>query len=302
MKPPLEHIIPANESGAPLLDALMRAFPSYKPDDWLTAAATGHLLANDAPVDFNAAPVALPGTRITFHAPARSEPKVDDSYAIVFEDEHIAVVDKPGNLPCHPAGRYYENSLSRLLAPREVHMVNRLDRETSGLVLAAKTPAAASRCGLDLMAGRFAKTYLVIVAGCWTLPREHTANGVIRLERGEIVRKKRVFDFSGDGQPCSTVFRLIKTDPAESLSLLEADPITGRPHQIRATLKTLGYPVAGDKLYGPDETIYARLCADALTPGDIAALGGFTRQCLHSWRLGFPHPFTRGALAFEAPP
>ena len=306
MKPPLAYIVAASDAGLPLIDALARKFPSYSRDAWFAAASDGRLLADGARADLSAP--AHPAARITFHPPAAAEPAVDDSYKIVFEDEHIAVIDKPGNLPCHPAGRYYEHSLSRMLAARDgfaqAFMVNRLDRETSGLVLAAKTPDAASRCGLDMMAGRFAKSYLVVVAGCWTLPHEHTATGKIRLERGETVRKKRVFvpdPATADGQLCTTVFRLVKTNAAESLSMLEAEPITGRPHQIRATLKALDYPVAGDKLYGPDETIYARLCADAMTPADQDALRHLPRQCLHSHRLTFPHPVSRTPLAFTAP-
>ena len=244
---------------------------------------------------------------------APPEPAVDDSYSIVFEDAHIAVVNKPGNLPCHPSGRYHVNSLSVMLATRggfpAAHMVNRLDRETSGLVLAAKTPEAASVCGRDLMAGFFAKSYLVLVAGCWTLPREYTATGSIRLVRGGVVWKKRVFEKLGsleigklgNAQTATTVFRLLETNSNRNLSLLQADPVTGRPHQIRATLKALGYPVAGDKLYGPDETIYSRMCEGSMTSEDITALGGFPHQCLHSWRLSFPHPFTRETLSFEAP-
>jgi len=303
VKPPLECGITADDAGAPLIDALMRKFPSYKRAEWLAVATDGCLFIDGARTNLHEPAIA--GTRVIFQPPECEEPVVDDSYSIVFEDEHIAVVNKSGNLPCHPAGRYFENSLSRMLVARNgfdaAFMVNRIDRETSGIVLVAKTTEAASRCGQDLMAGRFEKKYLVLVAGCWTLPREHTATGSIRLERGEVVRKKRVFAQDGAGAVCTTKFRLLSVDAERDLSLLEAEPVTGRPHQIRATLKALGHPVAGDKLYGPDETIYARLRADTLTPADITALSGFPRQCLHSWRLAFPHPFTRAEISFEAP-
>ena len=306
MKTPLERIVPAPGFGKFALDFLMGEFPSYRREDWLEAAASGRLLADGERADFNAVAGVARERRYVFEPPPPREPPIDDSYCFVYEDEHIAVVNKSGNLPCHPAGSYREHSLSRLLVSRngfaEAFMVNRLDRETSGLVLAAKTAEAASQCGRDLMAGLFGKSYVARVAGCWTLPREFTASGAIRLERGEIVRKKRVFELgSSEGQACVTIFKLMETDAANGFSLLQAKPVTGRPHQIRATLKALGYPVAGDKLYGPDETIYARLCGDALTPADLAALRGFPRQCLHSHGLSFPHPFTRASLAFTAP-
>ena len=311
MKPPLSFTVTQDEAGATLRELLLRKFSSYTPADITDAAAAGLLLTDGIPASPNA-PAAL-GTKIEYQPPQTPEPDIDDAYSIVYEDDSIALINKSGNLPCHPAGRYYDNTLSRLLIARNgfpaANMVNRLDRETSGLVLVAKTTEAASRCGRDLMADLFSKSYLVIVEGLWALPQDYTARGLIRLERGDVIRKKRVFEetppesetLSSNAQKCETIFRLLKTSSSDSLSLLEARPITGRPHQIRATLKALGYPVAGDKLYGPDETIYARLCADALTPSDLAALRRLPRQMLHSWRLSLPHPITRATLTFEAP-
>ena len=99
-------------------------------------------------------------------------------------------------------------------------------------------------------------------------------------------------------QSAETRFRFLSSDGV--ISLLEAEPITGRPHQIRATLKAMGYPVVGDKLYGVDESIYARMGEDAMTDGDWAALR-MKRQALHARCLAFRHPVTREELSFEAP-
>lgn len=303
----LRYVAAPEDSGLTLLECLRKSFPSYRLEDWLAALAL-HTLTLDA-VSTSADSILAAGMRIEYHVPKQDEPTVDGRYAVLFEDEHLAVVSKSGNMPCHPAGRYYENSLVRMLVAHngfaEAYLVNRIDRETSGLVLVAKTQDAASRCGRSLMAGHFLKNYLVLVMGEW-MHRDvwHEVRGTIALERGAVVRKKRVFrlqDENADhaGQSAETHFRLVWT--ANGISLLEARPITGRPHQIRATLKAIGYPVVGDKLYGVDETIYARMTSDTMTSADAAALR-MDRQALHSWRLEFRHPFTQNRLTFEAPP
>ena len=253
------------------------------------------------------------------------EPPVDESFAILYEDDALAVVAKSGNIPCHPGGRYREHTLAHLLASRAgfgaLHWVNRLDRETSGTVVVAKTAEAASRLGRALMRGRFAKRYLAIVqcGGVRTLPQNdpgawETVCGTLHPARGCGVRKMRLFVREGEspptpdsgaaivptgpGQVCETRFRIVGR--RGGFALVEAEPVTGRVHQIRATLRALGLPVVGDKLYGPDPGIYARLCDDALTEADRAALL-LPRQALHAASIAFPHPFTGATIRAEVP-
>lgn len=250
--------------------------------------------------------------------PTLAEPPIDDRFALLYEDEVLAVVDKSGNLPCHAGGRYREHTLARLLETRagfrEIHWVNRLDRETSGTVLVAKTAEAASRLGKALMAGRFQKTYRVLVEGPWRDAPELRATGKIYPVSGREVLKMRLFipgdsnvrvgdiisehTVRGPGQEAETRFRFL--GERDGIVLLEACPRTGRVHQIRATLKALGYPVVGDKLYGPDETLYARMCDDALMEDDRRRLR-VPRQALHAFRLAFPHPYSGTLLEVEAP-
>ncbi len=301
----LGYVVKAADAGLALIDCLSRLFPSYRRGDWLDAIASKALTVYGGTPTSDG--VLVEGMSIEYRSPAAAEPVVDETYSILFEDEHLAIVNKSGNLPCHPAGRYYDHSLSRMLVARNgfpsAFMVNRIDRETSGLVLVAKTQEAASRCGHAMMAGKYTKQYRVLVEGEWSRTEVGVAQsvcGFIRLERGSVVRKKRVFveGDGGGGQTAETIFTCLRK--RGGLSLLEVEPVTGRPHQIRATLKAIGYPVVGDKLYGVDETIYARLCCDAITLDDITALR-MTRQALHSWRLRFRHPFSEIDLSFEAP-
>lgn len=295
------------DAGFTLIDRVVSLFPSYPREAWLSAIAEETLSIDAAipPPDLEL----VEGMCIEYRSVPVVEPDVDDTYDIVFEDDQIAVVNKSGNLPCHPAGRYYEHSLSRMLVSRNgfpnAFLVNRIDRETSGLVLVAKTQDTASRCGLAMMAGRYSKQYLVLVEGEWSLAPSgevYHVTGVVKLVRGPIVRKKRVFVEGapdGKGQNAETNFKCVWT--CNGLSFLEVEPITGRPHQIRATLKAIGYPVVGDKLYGVDETIYMRMVHDAITEQDFAALR-MKRQALHSWRLAFVHPFSGDTIVLEVPP
>ena len=226
--------VSAEQVGGALLDILRRAHPGYAEADWLEAIASGALTVDGRAADADA-PLAE-GMRIACRIPPRPEPAVDDRFDIVFEDAHVAVVSKSGNLPCHPAGRYYANTLLGLLATRhglrDAALVNRIDRETSGLVLVAKTREAASACGAMMMAGRFDKRYRVLVEGAWPCHDGWRAvRGAIVLVRGDIVRKKRVFRPDETLDPASPAHALTRfrcLGRAAGLSLLEAVPETVR--------------------------------------------------------------------------
>ena len=243
------------------------------------------------------------------------EPAVDLSWSVLLDDPLFAVIAKSGNIPCHAGGRYRANTLEAILLAAgwgEVHFVSRLDRETSGAVVVAKTADAAARLGRDMAARRFDKRYLCLVEGDWREPPApdgwFDAFGWIRPASDALVKKYRVFEKASDigawrrdasAQTAWTRFRPLRQ--GDGRTLLECVPMTGRTAQIRATLHALGYPVAGDKLYGPDRSLYAKLCEDALTDEDRTRLA-FPRQALHAWKVAFPHPLTRGRVEVAAPP
>ena len=257
-------------------------------------------------------------------APAGPEPEVDERFEVLVDAPRWAVVAKSGNLPCHPGGRYRRHTLERLLEERagfpSVHFVSRLDRETSGCVLVAKDPDAAGAFGKAMMARRLRKAYLCLVRGAWTEPAGPDgwtdAFGWIRPAGDAVVHKYRVFTRalseeawrSGDPSTAAhTRFRpapwsLLSPDPQPpGWTLLECVPVTGRTHQIRATLLGLGLEVGGDKLYGPDYAIYGRLCEGRLTDDDRRALL-LPRQALHAWKLSFRDPFSGADVEAVAPP
>ena len=244
------------------------------------------------------------GDVVTFDVRGIAEPEVDPSYSVVLERPGFLVVSKSGCLPVHPSGCYFRNTLLMLMKERygELFVVNRLDRETSGLVVLAKDAETAG-----ILSGLFAsrqveKTYLAAVFGAFPAGAV-LKNGWLSSDPESPVRKKRRFTETDpgteDAEPCSTEFVCLKT--CGGFSLVECRPHTGRLHQIRATLCSCGFPLLGDKLYGPDDTVFLRFTEDAMTDADRAALV-LPTQALHAWRLRFAVPGTGEAVECESAP
>lgn len=296
--------ITSAEAGSTVAEVCRTRWPTYSPEDWQDLFDRQGLLLNQCLA--NGTEHVTAGDLLACTVPTGPEPDVRTDYRILFRDDHLAVIDKPGDLPCHPAGRYYAHTLAHLLLTREnfpaVHLANRLDRETSGLVVVALTSEAASRLGSAFMRRDVEKTYLTAVEGIFP-ETPCQVSGWLYLARGATVRRKRVFVPSEAPHPdnslaVETHFRRLGC--VDGLSWLEVVPLTGRPHQIRATLKGIGFPIVGDKLYGIDESIYARFAADSMTSLDRKRLR-LPRQVLHAARLAFPHPLTGERLVFDAP-
>lgn len=243
------------------------------------------------------------GDLVAYDPPALAEPEVDTGWSLVLETPDFLIVDKPPLLPCHPGGSFYAHSLWYLLKASygSVGFAGRLDRETSGLVLVTRNPGAAARAQAAAERGEIKKTYLVLVHG--DFPRELEASGWLVADATSQVRKKRRFISAASGsapepsdrpEACATSFRLLRSldriagrggQAVEGhFSLLEARPQTGRLHQIRASLFSLGWPVVGDKLYGLEESLFLRYAAGKLSPEDEARLI-LPNQALHAGRL-----------------
>lgn len=197
---------------------------------------------------------------------------------VIHEDAHILALDKPAGLSSQ-GGRGQVNTLDELLAAfakpsgRRPQLVHRLDRDTSGVILAARSQPAASFLGKALMARRFRKTYLAIVSA----PLDPVAGEIdVPLRREEIGREAVMRPTTLDhpeAQAALTRYRTLAHSP--QAALLELEPVTGRMHQLRAHLAHLGRPIAGDARYGG---------ALALTGRPVP------RLMLHAARLDFPHP------------
>jgi len=293
------------EAGSSVIELLTSRFTYHDREEWLELIRQERALVNGRPAGPER--VLAPGDELEYLVPLVPEPTVNAEFAVVFEDDLLLVVDKPPNLPCHPAGRFFANTLWALLRQQpgreRIEFVNRLDRETSGLVLIAKTAGAAAGCREQFARRTVDKRYLAIVEG--EFPERLHATGVLTSDAASPIRKKLRFVPVEDGagetigeKRVETGFRLASRH--DGLSLVEAKPETGRTHQIRASLAGLGFPIVGDKLYGIDEALFLRFCDGRLTEEDRRRLR-LDRQALHAAALTLRHPGTREPVSFSAP-
>ena len=219
---------------------------------------------------------------------------------VLFRDEDVMAVDKPAGLVCHPTNNRRLSSLLFRIRRQEdlpdLGICHRLDRETSGVLLLVRHEAAGRALAESFMARRVDKTYLALVEGnpAW---ETHTADSPIGLARGSRIYVKQGIDRDG-GRPARTHFRVLER--AGALTLVEARPESGRRHQIRVHLAEAGHPVAGDKLYGPDERYYLQYIYRRFDAAMAARLGA-ERHLLHAASLAFPHPRDGRRVAVHAP-
>jgi RluA family pseudouridine synthase len=225
------------------------------------------------------------------------EPEVDGNISILYEDEWFMAVNKTGNLPVHPSGRFFNNTLVALLedrCERKVYPVHRIDRETSGVILLAFDGKSAGQLSAALSKG--SKEYIALVHGNFP-DGELIVDLPLGRDDESLVRKKRMA-WPGGTERALTRFRKILT--AGDISLVRCFPQTGRLHQIRAHLLSLGHPIVGDKLYGRDETAYLTFVKHGLTP-ELAAQLLLPRCALHAAKLVFVHPWNKKTMLVRAP-
>ncbi len=226
-----------------------------------------------------------PGDVLTVSLTPKEEQReilpVDCSLDILYEDLDILVINKPAYMPIHPSQGHHENTLANGVMfhykdqlPFVFRCINRLDKNTTGVVLVAKHALSASILSDMIRDRKIKRTYLAVVTGKTATLGQITAP-IGRMDDSTIERTVRK-----DGDPASTHFqRLAYTDGYSLLSLILD---TGRTHQIRVHMKHIGHPIPGDFLYNPE---YSRI----------------KRQALHSFSLSFLHPIKKEPLYFEAP-
>jgi 23S rRNA pseudouridine1911/1915/1917 synthase len=220
---------------------------------------------------------------------------------IVLEDERLLVLNKPAGLVCHPTKGDETTSLVgrvRLYLQADYHLINRLDRETSGLVLIAKKNTTARALRRAWETRTIQKTYQAIVHGHPNLESQTITAALGRDLDSHVVIKDRVVE---NGYAAETSWKLLRkfAHHDQPFCLLEVQPHSGRKHQIRIHLSHIGHPIVGDKIYGPDENLYIDFIADRLTEAQRAQLI-LPHHALHAQRLQFT--LDRQTLTFEAPP
>jgi 23S rRNA pseudouridine1911/1915/1917 synthase len=228
---------------------------------------------------------------------------------ILYEDSHLLVIDKPALVTVHPTARYHQNTvIKRLQAERPdefLALIHRLDRETSGILLLARTAEAERAFKRKLEArsrslyddARFAvqKIYLALTRG---VPPEGMIDVPLEADLGNPLRVKMRVAVPGTGLEARTHVRVCKT--RGGYAWVECSLHTGRQHQIRVHLSHLGCPVVGDKLYGPDERLLARAADDELSDADRALLE-LPRHALHAHCYRMCHAVSGEELQVIAP-
>lgn len=206
---------------------------------------------------------------------------------IIYEDEHLMVIDKEANVPIHPSQGNHEGTLANGIAyyfrqqkiPFVYRVINRLDRDTTGLLIIAKHGLSACILSGMIKERLIFRTYLAVVAG--EIPPGREGQITAPIARCNTSTIERCVDFE-HGEYASTHYRSLQYDRQIDCSLIELTLETGRTHQIRVHMKHLGFPLLGDFLYNPDYRF-------------------ISRQSLHSRCLEFTHPITKIPLSFTAP-
>jgi 23S rRNA pseudouridine1911/1915/1917 synthase len=239
---------------------------------------------------------------------------------IVYEDEHLLVINKPPGMPTHPGIGHYRGTVvnavlyhlgmrqpiavefdpeqeeeAAIFASDAVRpgIVHRLDKDTSGLLLVAKDSALHARLAEQLARRQIQREYRAIV---WGHPPE--AHGIIDAPIGRSPRNRKAFAVVPDGKPSRTEYTVLESFPIATVLALRLH--TGRTHQIRVHCQWLGNPVMGDPLYGGDR-LPQNLTEPRWRQCAQQCLGLLQRQALHAYRLGFLHPVTRHWIECEAP-
>jgi 23S rRNA pseudouridine1911/1915/1917 synthase len=244
--------------------------------------------------------------------PPWDETPVPVDVPVLYEDDHLLVVDKPALLPVHPSARYHRNTLIKVMQAARpdcafLSLAHRLDRETSGVIAISKSRAC-DRAIKRLLERREGvhKTYTAVTRGVPGGPggaRSLRCELPLELDATSLLRVKMRVGNGPDAVTAATAFDVVevrRSDARGEYALVRCGLETGRQHQIRVHLAALGAPIVGDKLYGPDEGAFARAADGELTADDLEKLE-LGRHALHATRLELPHPITGNPLAVEAP-
>ncbi|MBA2920300.1 RluA family pseudouridine synthase [Sphingomonas sp. MAH-20] len=296
----LDATIGAEAEGWRLDRALAAALPTLSRERIKALISAGQVRRSDGALPRDPALKARAGESFAVEVPAprpAHNEAQDLGLQVVFEDDHLIVIDKPAGMVVHPAAgnpdgtlvnallHHCAGNLSGIGGVARPGIVHRIDKDTSGLLVAAKTDRAHEGLAKQFAAHTIDRRYQAIVAG---LPK---GSGTVdaNLARSDANRKKVAIVGEGRGKRAVTHWRLERA--LRDSALVECRLETGRTHQVRVHMASIGHPLLGDPVYGRSRPATRELLKRL----------GFERQALHAARLGFVHPVTSQALAFDSP-
>jgi 23S rRNA pseudouridine1911/1915/1917 synthase len=286
-----------HEARGERLDAhLARAFPMLSRARIQALLAEKSILVDDKAMKPSARVRGGERVKVVIPPPRSAKATPEDlPLRILFEDEELIVLDKAPGMVVHPSAGHWQGTLVNALLHRvkglpgiggeaRPGIVHRLDKDTSGCLVVAKTERSFLALQKAFKSRRVKKTYLALVHG------QPPERGRIETLYGRHpVHRKRFTGRLKEGKPALTEYKVL--EPLHGAALVEVALHTGRTHQIRVHLAEAGFPLLGDKLYGGAKRGDARV---------LAAQGRLGRQALHAFRLGFEHPVRRRLVSFEA--
>ena len=278
-------IIGSSHHGQSLLSHLASLYPHSGPEAWQEKLKNGEVTLNGVTASGSES-VSL-GQSLVWNRPPWVEPDAPQHFEVLIEDEHLLAVNKPCGLPTLPGGGFMENTLLRLVQKQspEANPVHRLGRATTGIVLFAKTPEAASHLNANWNTPKIQKIYRALAQN---IAQQDTYEIVTPIGLVPHPRMGSVWAANPSGKPSKSLAKVISR--STSTTTFEVSLHSGRPHQIRIHLASIGHPLVGDPLYGctgqPLETLPG-------LPGD----GGYF---LHAQYLKFQHPISGEQIDLEA--
>ncbi|HLO75462.1 MAG TPA: RluA family pseudouridine synthase [Magnetospirillum sp.] len=234
-----------------------------------------------------------------------AEPEAQEiALAVVYEDDDLIVIDKPAGMVVHPAPgspdqtlvnallAHCGESLSGIGGVRRPGIVHRIDKDTSGLLVVAKNDRAHHALSQQFAAHTLERAYKALVWGMPTPPQGDIEGAIGRSPQD----RKKMSIVTHGGKPAHTRYRVVRPFAGGTVSLVECRLSTGRTHQIRVHMTSIGHPLVGDQTYGRSRAAKLR----AIPETGRHLLAAFPRQALHAYLLGFIHPATGEAIRFES--
>ncbi len=303
----LKSSVPPRGAGLSLQDYLCQRFRYQERSAWEALIRQGRVTVNGQ----RAAPQRhLRARDLVAYRVVLKEPPVDTAIAILHQEEGFLVASKPGGLPSHADGTFIRHTfialLNQRLDPRHpAKLVHRLDRETSGLMVAALQKESHRNLTRQFESHTVAKAYLALVEG--RVEQEaFEVQGLLGRDPQSAVSIRHALlapgsPGSGGAKASRTLFEVRERFVGRTLLCFR--PLTGRTNQIRVHLASLGHPIVGDMLYGRSDGEFLAFVRHVKACGDPSLCPGLAcpRQLLHAWRLEFDHPTQGRRLAFEAP-